>query len=86
MTERAAPKRAIEITIRISADTWNDVTHCLEEYVRQIGRYGELPQGVSGGYGSGDIREVCLDPEMTHDRYAEELRDYLEATRKAAKP
>lgn len=74
-----APKRAIELTLRISADSWDAVLHRLNHYEFEIRSTGRLGHGVSGGYDSGDMREVELHPEMTHERYAAELKAHLDA-------
>lgn len=74
-----APKRAIELTLRISADSWDAVLRRLDHYEFEILSSGSLGNGVSGGYDSGDIREVELHPEMTHERYAAELTAHLDA-------
>lgn len=82
-----APKRAIELKLEISADTWQDVRNRLRDYdLHYLHEYGEIPSGTMGSPSVSDIRTVELDPTMTHDRYFEELGKYLEAQKSASAP
>lgn len=77
-TMSEAPKRAIELTLKVSADTWNDVRHRLFDYEEMIRRDGGISPGCMGGPSSGDIRKVTLNPDMTHERYFELLGVWLD--------
>ena len=70
------PKRAVRLTLKLDADTKNDLARELENIASMIDR-DELTVGVSGGFSSGYIYELLHDPEQTHDKYFMELRDYL---------
>jgi len=73
-----APRRRIEATIRISADSWSDMAgalHCLET---EIARTGSLStSSVSGGYSHGWIVETSEDETITHDTWVYSLNAYL---------
>lgn len=78
----AAPRRAIELSIQISADTWEDVRRRLFDYECYLRETGEIPAGCMGAPGCGDVRRVELDPEMTHEHYFQLLGEHIEAQHK----
>lgn len=70
------PKRAIEIKINIGADDWDNVRHQLHDILYLLSKYGEIPESISGSPGSNRVIEVELNPEMTNEKYFEELGKY----------
>ena len=81
-----APVRAFRLTLRIDADTRNDLVSALINFATQIDRE-EITTGVSGGVNSGWIYELLVDLNQTHETYFQQLNDYLESknnTKKSA--
>lgn len=80
------PRRRIEATLRISADSWRDLQgalRCLETEIAQSGRLSA--SSVSGGYSFGWIVETSEDESITHDSWAAELHEYLDHLRQSEK-
>ncbi len=73
------PRRAIEITITIGADTPSDVRGALNAIEFNISEHGEDMNLniVSGGPSSGYTIGGKHNPEITHDMYFEQLNKYL---------
>ena len=72
----ATPTRAICLTMKIEADTRDDLVSALMNFATQIDRE-EITTGVSGGYDSGYIYELLVDPTQTHEAYFQQLHAYL---------
>lgn len=79
-----APARAVRFTLKIEADTRNDLVSALINLATMIDRE-EITTGVSGGVNSGWIYELLVDPEQTHEAYVQQLHDYLEEKYNAKK-
>lgn len=77
-----APIRAFRLTLRLDADTKDELVHALEAIALRIERE-ELTVGLSGGVSSGYTYELLADPSKTHAQYFDELRQYLAAERSA---
>ncbi len=71
-----APTRAMRLTLKIEADTRNDLVSALMNFATQIDRE-EITTGVSGGYDSGCIYELLANPTQTHEAYFQQLHAYL---------
>jgi len=71
------PRRAFELTIKIGGDTWRDVLRDLLDTARHVEQHGPQCNSVSGGYSTNHIVDVRVDPDMTHDRYVDQLEAYL---------
>ena len=82
MTDR--PHRAFEIDIHIGADTWEDAADEVERVMRHIIGCGQQCGLAYGGYSTGASVMIVHRPEMTHDRYFEQLDAHL-AAKDAAK-
>ena len=82
MTDR--PHRAFEIDIHIGADTWEDAAREVERVMQHIIECGERGCMASGGCSMGASVTIVHRPEMTHDRYFEQLDAHL-AAKDAAK-
>lgn len=90
-----APKRAVTLSIEISADSYEEALRHLDNLAR-YGAPGALPadlgertgerawHSISGGYHVGHVVRVDTDPAMTHDAYFAALDRYLEAERQPA--
>lgn len=79
MSEPKQPRRAFELTITIGADTWRSVEDELAFLAIHIPDHGPKCDSVMGGPCRNHIVSIHHDPEMTHDRYHEELQAYLDA-------
>lgn len=68
---------------KIEADTWEDLWRQFHQIEFELSTRpeGEIPFHVSGGYNSSWAFIVTEKPDMTHDRYFEELDAYLESKR-----
>ena len=71
-----APKRAARLTLRLDADDLPTLVSALRQFADQAER-NELTIGISGGPSSGSIYELILDPFQTHERYFQQVREYL---------
>lgn len=71
------PKRAFEVEIRVGGDTWEDVARHLRDLMIHIEDHGPRCSSVSGGPSVGSYVDIVERPEMTHERYHEELERYL---------
>jgi hypothetical protein len=78
------PHRRFEVVLRIGADEWNGVLREVDWIRREIEEHGPTCTSVSGGPDSNHIVEIAERPEMTHDRYFEELETHLAAVRLSA--
>lgn len=77
-----APRRAFCLTLELQADTREDMVNALINMAGEIDRE-ELTTGVSGGYSSGAIYELLVNPEQTHAAWFQHLLASLdEAKRK----
>lgn len=81
MSETAAPVRAYRLTLRLDADTSEDLANALMQMARQID-CDKLSVGVSGGPSSGAIYELLRNPNQTHENYFREVRQYLADSQK----
>lgn len=79
-----APKRALRLTLEIGADTREDMASALRHMAHRIEREQLGGHGTWGGYSDGGNWELLTDPTMTHERFFEELTEYLAAVNKAA--
>lgn len=70
------PSRAFRLTLKLEADNKHELANALINMAHQIER-DQLTIGVSGGYSSGAIYELLTNPEQTHQRYFEQLQEYL---------
>jgi hypothetical protein len=74
------PRRRIEFIAKIGADSWKDLQHELSHLATEIARHGRLSaSSCSGGYSAGHIVVTSENGDITHDSWAKELDDYLEA-------
>lgn len=71
------PRRRFTIRIMVTGDTWEDVAHSLRDLLPHVEEHGPACSSVSGGSSTGHIVEVTEDPEMTHEKYTQELETYL---------
>ncbi len=71
------PHRRIEMRVTISADTFKDAVQEIGRLADHVAEHGEECSLCSGGYSCGSTVTITVDPEMTHERYAEELKTWL---------
>ena len=70
------PMRALRLTLKMEADNRAELAWALISMADQIERE-ELTVGVSGGPYSGAIYELLADPTQTHERYFQQVQEYL---------
>lgn len=79
MNALTPPKRRFEITMTVGGDTMKDAVRLIESFADGI-MAGSTNQ-VSGGYSSGGHFKLTENPDMTHEKYAAALHDYLESAK-----
>lgn len=79
------PKRRIELTIRISADSESDVEYALREIRTNAALHHDnaVTPCVSAGYSASWTIERADRPEQTGDNYRREVAAYVESLRGA---
>lgn len=77
MTTR--PHRAFELEIRIGGDTWEDVIHHVRDLLPHIEDHGTACNSVSGSPSAYHSVNIVHRPEMTHERFIEELDAHVAA-------
>lgn len=85
MPQSEVPRRAFELTLRISADTWDDALAEARRVLEHIEEHGPGCNSISGGTSTGHIVAIEHRPEMTAGRYREELRAWSERQREASR-
>lgn len=63
------PKRSHVVTLKIGADTWEDIMTALQAVMHDQGTDGPFPTTISGGSTFGYVWEYDHDPDITHDSY-----------------
>ena len=71
------PMRALRLTLKMEADNRAELAWALRNMADQIERE-ELTVGVSGGPYSGAIYELLADPTQRHERYFQQVQEYLQ--------
>lgn len=84
LSKTAPPVRAFRLTLRLDADTREDMANALMQMASQLDR-DQLSVGVSGGPSSGAIYELLHNPNQTHENYFNEVRQYLAERREMDK-
>jgi hypothetical protein len=75
-----APEREFVLAIKIGADSLPELLDTLKRKVDELDEYqGGHYSSVVGGAGIGGIVVLEHNDGQTHDRYFEELDDWLEA-------
>ena len=84
MADTKPPRRAYRLTLELEADDERALESALFNLSNQVAA-GEISNHcVSGGYSSGFTWKLEHDPEMTGDRYREELGAYVSALRRSS--
>lgn len=65
------------VHLELQGDTWDDVTNALAIVVKELQAEGPPRNMTSGGVGAGFILFTRENKDQTHDRYVEQLRDFL---------
>ena len=78
-TQGERPQRCYTLDISIGADDWQGVVDDLRHLTSHIEDCGPKCSSVMGGSSSGYTVTVTHRPDMTHDKYFEELNKYLDA-------
>lgn len=73
MSGRTPPARTYEMTIRIGADSMEDLARAFDRLSRkaELGEFG--PDGCSGGWSYDWSYRLVHDPQMTGDLYREQI-------------
>ena len=77
------PQRAHTLITKIGADTAEDLAWELREMARKIER-GEMTVGMMGGSSVGSTYSYRVLPDQTHDKYFQEIDEWLARERSAA--
>ena len=77
-----APRRAFSLTMKLDADTREDLVHALHRMAEDIARE-QVSSGVWGGPSDGAVYELLHNPHQTHHTYFTQLREYLADQAKA---
>jgi hypothetical protein len=83
------PKRKYQMTFKIGADSWDEILSSMDNFTLEMKMYhpnlDRNHNGVSGSPVAGYSYDVIVDPDMTHDKYFEQIDAYL-AEREPARP
>lgn len=85
-TKPKPPKSRFDLTVHISAETWDEVVRDIKEIADHIKRHGVKCDMAHGGPTHGYSVQIEEDPEMTHDKYHELLQKYLNAIHEKETP
>ena len=84
MNEPTKPHRKVTMRFNIGADSYEEMLRSVEQWVyfmqREHPTLDQNHNGASGGPDAGYSYDIEIDPDMTHDRYFEELDVYLGKT------
>jgi hypothetical protein len=72
-----APKRRFELEIIVSGDSWDDVIFNLKDLVPHVIDHGPECRSISGSPSSSHCVTVTERPDMTHEKYFEQIDEYL---------
>lgn len=76
------PHRKYQLTLIVGADDYDELLLEVDRWADMM--YREYPNldynfnGVRGGPDSGATYDIVVDPEMTHDRYFEQVNAWIE--------
>lgn len=79
-----APVRAWRLTLKLDADSRDDLVRGLFSLMQAIER-DEVTTGTWGSPTNGCIYELVIDPQQTHASYFRQVRDYLDRGRTGGK-
>lgn len=74
MTKKA-PKRRIEMNLKVSADSIDELVSYLRNFAFEVSTGTRT--GVSGGYSTGAVYQIVEDESITHESWAANLEKYL---------
>jgi len=80
------PRRRVVFIAKIEADDWSRLSDELAHMSREVDRGFMRGSSVSGGYSCGHIVVASEDGSMDHDKWYQELNEYLEAERAKGLP
>ena len=70
------PKRQIQLTIDLGADSWDIAADTLQSIVDRIKIEGPIKESISSGYDSGYVVIGSESPNQTGEKYRLENREY----------
>lgn len=76
-------ERAHVLQIELGADTLDDLCQAMEDTVRRL-KLGEMTKGCWGSPSNGAVYEYRNNPDMTHEKYFEEIEKRYPRKLKAA--
>lgn len=74
-----APRRRVELTIKIGADSWREAAGALADLEHRILAEGAITNLVSGGWSSGYSVTGSEDTKQTGDKYRKENAEYVKS-------
>ena len=74
------PTRAIELEIKVSADSWRFASDELRAIADRIDSEGAIIELISGSYTASHTVIATENPDQTGDRYRSELVKYIESS------
>ncbi len=77
------PRRRIVWIGKIEADSWDRLSDELSHMSREVDRGNMRSTSISGGYSCGHIVVASEDGSIDHDKWANDLNEYLEKIRAA---
>lgn len=79
------PTRAIELEIKVSADSWELAAQELQAIADRIECKGAITELISGGYSCSHIVTATENPKQTGEKYRSENLKYCEYLRQKAR-
>ena len=78
------PKRRVQLTIDLGADSWDIAADTLQSIVDRIKIEGPIKEIISGGYDSGYVAIGSESPNQTGDKYRLENQEYCDYLKQQA--
>lgn len=78
------PKRRVQLTIELDADSWELAANTLQSIVDRIETEGPIKELISGGYDSGYVAIGSESLNQTGDKYRLENMEYCDYLRQKA--
>lgn len=69
------PERRFVLDLKVQGDSVKDIVIYLNNFIYQL-EIGEISDGCSGGVSSGSVYKLRENPEMTHEKYFQEIKEF----------
>lgn len=80
------PRRKYVLSIEIGGDTWKDCVHDVAEILRELDQRENGYESVMGSPSSGHVVTTTINPDMTPEKYQQELEKWLDSRRLGSQP